>query len=118
MRRSYQLLAACAAAVLTLSSCGGGGSSSPQPHVATAQTAATPPASAANRTSVGTAKLTLALPKVVTAQHVTGAVRAVPHGAARALLSSVARSPKYINPSPNPSQPPCNGNILDIYVDG
>jgi hypothetical protein len=79
---------------------------------------AAPAASAASvsHTVVGSGKLTLSLPKVVTAMRNGKAV------AVRASVRGTARAPMFIDPSPNPSPGtgPCpnSNNLLDIYVNG
>lgn len=104
-------------AALILTGCGGGGSAPNTPKQST------PAQTSSSKTVVGTAKLTLALPKVITATRngKAVAVRAVPKGAQRALPRGTARSPRFVDPSPNPGYGPCTGgsagdNYLDIYV--
>ena len=117
----YQLARVAAAATiasLVLTACGGGGSSTtPSQPV---KPAATPAPSAASRTAVGTAKITLALPQVLTAKG--KAVRAISRisGRATQFSKTASKSPQFVDPSPNPlSAGPCGGpNVIDIYVDG
>ncbi len=122
----YQLAKVAATATiasLLLAGCGGGGGSSPSPSQAV-KTAATPAPSAASRTSVGNATLTLKLPKVLKANGKV--VRAITRGSALAsrrgsalAKNSTSRSPQFVDPSPLPvGATVCNNNVLDIYVDG
>lgn len=108
-----------ATAALILAGCGGGGGSTPS---ATVQNS-TPAQSGTNKTAIGTAKLTLTLPKVIRATRngKSVAVRAIPKGTTRTLPSGTARSPRFVDPSPNPGNGPCSGlsagdNYIDIYV--
>lgn len=108
-RRTLGAAAAVTAAVIMVACGGGGGGSSTQPRLPA--NTSTPPPSAANRTSVGTAHLTLALPQVLKGTNAE---------AIKGVKSGTDRHVQYINPSPNPA--PTNGayggNVLDIYVDG
>lgn len=102
---------------LILAGCGGGGGSTPSATVPNS----TPAQSGTNKTAIGTAKLTLALPKVIRATRngKSVAVRAIPKGTKRSLPSGTARSPRFVDPSPNPGSGPCGGsgdNYIDIYV--
>ena len=101
MTRVSPLGAAAIAAAFLLAGCGGGGTS-PSPAASTASTTS-------SHTKVGTARLTLVLPRVVTAKGTTSSARANGTGA----------RPQYINPTPNGMVGPCTGeNVLDIYVNG
>lgn len=118
--RFSALAALTAVAALTMTSCGGGGGGSTTPNASSASS----PASASH-TVVGTGKLTLSLPKVVTAKRdgKTVAVRAIPHGTQRALPKGKTRSPLFVDPSPNPGNGPCTGlaagdNYIDLYDNG
>jgi hypothetical protein len=102
-------IAGLVGAAALLAACGGGGSSPAPaaPKAATAHGTAAP--SAANRTAVAHATLSLAVPKVVHAKSTTQALRP------KAVSGSHTQ---FIDPSPNPnpSAGPA-GNVLDIYVD-
>ena len=101
MTRVSPLGAAAITAAFLLAGCGGGGTS-PSPAASTASTTS-------SHTKVGTARLTLVLPRVVTAKGTTSSARANGTGA----------RPQYINPTPNGMVGPCTGeNVLDIYVNG
>lgn len=119
MRGLSNLTAALVASAAILAGCGGGGGSTPSAPTQNL----TPAQTTTNKTAIGTAKLTLALPKVITATRngKSVAVRAIPKGTKRTLPSGTARSPKFVDPSPNPGFGPCTGgsagdNYLDIYV--
>jgi hypothetical protein len=127
MRSLGKATAALTAATIILAGCGGGGGGASTPHAAAP--AATP--AAVSHTVVGTGKLTLSLPKVITATKngKTVAVRAIPRGKQRAQsrgttrtvgTTGTARSPRFVDPSPNPGNGPCPGgaNYLDIYANG
>ncbi len=120
MSRLSRAGAAALTAAIVLAGCGGGGGSSAAPP-SNAQSAPTtitkvaPPA-AAGRTSYGTAKLTLALPKALRGSTTANVVRAIPHG--KATTASTGRHAQFVDPSPAPGVGVCQGNVIDIYVDG
>jgi len=133
VNRLHRLLAGLGIAALSLTACGGGGGTA-TPKVSQSQGTAThplptgsSPPSFSQRTVIGSVKLTLALPNILTAKTGTTAVHAkVPaqSSAAARRVSSLKgragtasftrRTPKFIDPSCNS----CYANYLDIYVDG
>jgi hypothetical protein len=139
VNRLHQLLAGLGIAAIALAACGGGGGGSVAPKTVTQAKArglpaqankATPLPAAASFTQVGTARVALTLPHVLTGKNAQ-AVRAI-HGMrtgstsilrkpSAALLSKIAsttrRSPKYVDPI-GCQYGSCPPNLIDIYVDG
>jgi hypothetical protein len=119
MSRLSRAGAAALTAAIVLAGCGGGGGGSATPasqsQSAPNSAAKVAPPPATGRQSFGTAQLTLALPKALRGA-TAKAVRAIPHGTTTA--TSTARHAQFVDPSPAPGFGVCNGNVIDIYVDG
>ncbi len=134
MNRLHRLLAGLAIAAVSLTACGGGGGGSATPKINQGQTSGahhfplgSPPPAFSARTSIGSVKVALALPKILTGS-TAQAIRAhLPAsstaGNARRGASSAVRSthtaalrkiPQFVDPGCGS----CYYNVLDIYVDG
>jgi hypothetical protein len=128
VNRFHHALAALGITAVALAACGGGGGGSSTPKTATQPPAgsyqlnqATPQPTVANRTQVGTARLVLALPQIVTAQNAPAsqAARAFRSpNALRKIAGLTRRTPAFVDPGYN-----CKGysicqNKIDIIVDG
>jgi hypothetical protein len=121
VNRLHQLLAGLGISAVVLAACGGGGSTPSTTNVAQpSQHNKIAPPNYSGRTAIGSAKLSLVLPHVVTGRNgqalharnvgTTGFRHRTPVASATSR-----RAPKYINPGCTGE---CNQNILDIYVDG
>lgn len=134
MNRLHRLLAGLGIAAISLTACGGGGgTATPKVNQGPAATAkhfplgSAPPAFS-SRTSIGSVKLALTLPKVLTgsktaqaihahlpASKTAGQVRRGTSVAGRITHSAALRkSPQFVDPGCDS----CWYNVLDIYVDG
>jgi len=137
VNRLHRLLAGLGIAAIALTGCGGGGgSATPKVLGQSPALAAHPlpngsaPPAFSQRTAIGSVKLTLALPNVLTAKAgstaihakvpaqsaaATGATRRLANASVRGNATAITRrTPKYIDPYCNS----CYANYLDIYVDG